>query len=100
MKLKPYSKYKDSGIEWLGKIPEGWEVKRLKWIARLEYGSSLSGEAREEGSVPVYGSNGIVGEHSISITNKPVIIIGRKGSYGKVSYSEVPCFPIDTTYYN
>lgn len=56
MNLKPYpipftditgQEYKDSGIEWLGKVPERWEVKRLKWIARLEYGSSLSEEARE-----------------------------------------------------
>lgn len=33
MKLAPYPKYKDSGIEWLGEIPEGWEVKRLKYIS-------------------------------------------------------------------
>ncbi len=25
-----YSKYKDSGIEWLGEIPEHWEIKRIK----------------------------------------------------------------------
>lgn len=31
MKYKPYPKYKDSGVEWLGEIPEGWECKRLKW---------------------------------------------------------------------
>ena len=30
--MKPYPKYKDSGIEWLGQIPEGWEVKRLKFL--------------------------------------------------------------------
>ena len=23
---KPYPKYKDSGVEWLGKVPEHWEV--------------------------------------------------------------------------
>ena len=28
--MKRYSKYKDSGVEWLGEIPEHWEVKRLK----------------------------------------------------------------------
>ena len=30
--LKPYEKYKSSGIEWLGEIPEHWEVKRIKYI--------------------------------------------------------------------
>lgn len=28
-----YESYKDSGVEWLGKIPSGWEVKKLKYIA-------------------------------------------------------------------
>ena len=27
---KRYPKYKDSGVEWLGEIPEGWGVKRIK----------------------------------------------------------------------
>lgn len=30
MKYKPYPAYKDSGVEWLGKVPDHWEVKRLK----------------------------------------------------------------------
>ena len=30
MKLKSYSKYKDSGIQWIGKIPEGWNTERFK----------------------------------------------------------------------
>ena len=28
-----YESYKDSGVEWIGKIPSGWEVKKLKYIA-------------------------------------------------------------------
>ena len=32
MKYKKYLKYKSSGIEWLGEIPEHWEVRRLKFI--------------------------------------------------------------------
>lgn len=32
---KPYPKYKDSGVEWLGEVPEHWEVKRLKHIASV-----------------------------------------------------------------
>ncbi|MBN8777929.1 hypothetical protein [Thiobacillus sp.] len=29
MKYKPYPVYKDSGVEWLGKVPAHWDVKRL-----------------------------------------------------------------------
>lgn len=43
-KLKPYPKYKDSGIQWIGKIPEGWEVNRLKFLL-----SSLESGSRETG---------------------------------------------------
>lgn len=32
--LKPYSAYKDSGMSWLGKVPEHWEVKRTKTVLR------------------------------------------------------------------
>jgi len=35
MKRKPYPKYKPSGVEWLGDVPEHWEVKRLKYSASI-----------------------------------------------------------------
>ena len=40
MKLAPYPKYRPSGVEWLGEVPEHWEVKRLKYIARVRGGQS------------------------------------------------------------
>ena len=30
MSFPRYPRYKDSGVEWLGQVPEHWEVKRLK----------------------------------------------------------------------
>ncbi|NOQ52067.1 MAG: hypothetical protein GQ578_07645 [Desulfuromonadaceae bacterium] len=42
MSYKPYAKYKPSGVEWIGEIPEGWEVKRFKHIAYIEMGQSPS----------------------------------------------------------
>jgi type I restriction enzyme S subunit len=33
MSFPRYPKYKDSGVEWLGEVPEHWEVKPLKSIA-------------------------------------------------------------------
>jgi len=84
----------------LGEIPQHWEVRRLKNICRFKYGDSLSSKDRfDNGDFDVYGSNGIVGKHKIGITKAPCIIIGRKGSFGKINFSESPCFPIDTTYY-
>jgi restriction endonuclease S subunit len=39
-----YESYKDSGIEWIGEIPEHWEVKKLKYIASVNMGQSPSSE--------------------------------------------------------
>ena len=35
MKLKPYPDYKDSGVEWIGEIPEGWEIVPLNKFTNL-----------------------------------------------------------------
>lgn len=44
-RYKPYPAYKDSGVEWLGKIPAHWDVKRLKRVFRVVNGSTpASGE--------------------------------------------------------
>jgi type I restriction enzyme S subunit len=99
-KFKRYERYKDSGVEWIGEVPEHWSVIKLKYVAKLAYGDSLPTENREEeGEVDVFGSNGKVGTHNVANTLSPVIIVGRKGSYGKVTYSDKKCFAIDTTYY-
>lgn len=33
-KYKPYPKYKASGVEWLGDVPEGWDIGRLKFYTK------------------------------------------------------------------
>ncbi|HOE16638.1 MAG TPA: restriction endonuclease subunit S [Syntrophorhabdaceae bacterium] len=99
MKRKPYPAYKPSGVEWLGELPSHWEVKRLKRICNFAYGDSLSSEDREDGDFYVYGSNGVVGTHKNANTREPVIIVGRKGSYGKINFSRTSVFAIDTTYF-
>jgi len=49
-RFKPYPAYKDSGVEWLEGIPSHWEVKRLKYTARVEAGQSPASELVTEGS--------------------------------------------------
>jgi len=80
-------------------FPQNWPREWLKRRVCFAYGDSLASEDRNDGDVPVFGSNGIVGAHDCSITLAPAIIIGRKGSAGRVTWSDVPCFPIDTTYF-
>jgi type I restriction enzyme S subunit len=38
--MKGYSNYKDSGIEWIGEIPNGWKVIKLKWLTQIKRGAS------------------------------------------------------------
>ena len=97
--LGPYPAYRDSGVEWLGKVPQHWEVSRLKNVARLVYGDSLAASSRRNGDIPVYGSNGKVGLHDMPNTEGPVVIVGRKGSFGRVNFSGSPVFAIDTTFF-
>ena len=33
--MRRYPAYKDSGVEWIGEIPAHWEVKRLKYVAKI-----------------------------------------------------------------
>jgi len=46
--LKPYAAYKDSGVEWLGKVPAHWEVRRLKQVARLNPGKTEASALLEQ----------------------------------------------------
>lgn len=83
------------------KIPEGWKHLYLGDVIDLEYGKGLPRKDRKEsGNVPVYGSNGVVGQHDVALVNSPCIVVGRKGSAGAVNLVKTSCWPIDTTYTN
>ena len=99
MKLRPYPRYKPSGIDWLGDVPAHWTPMALRYLCRLAYGDALAAEDRDDGAIEVFGSNGPVGTHSSANTSSPAVIVGRKGSFGKVNYTSRPVFSIDTTYF-
>jgi len=66
MLYKKYPKYKDSGIEWLGEIPEHWEVRKVKYIFKVGRGRIISQQELEDnGKYPVFSSqtenDGILG---------------------------------------
>ena len=60
-------------------------------LFELKYGKALRKDGRKQGTVPVYGSNGVVDYHNESLVNKPTIIVGRKGSIGEVHIVQTHC---------
>ena len=77
-----------------------WPVASLENLISLEYGVGLRAANRNpSGQVPVAGSNGIDGYHSEALVEGPGIVVGRKGSAGKVTWFDTDFWPIDTTYY-
>jgi type I restriction enzyme S subunit len=77
-----------------------WLRCRLGDIILLEYGKPLPARDRDSsGSFEVAGSNGPDGKHTKAIVKAPGVVVGRKGSAGKVWWYEKSFWPIDTTYY-
>jgi len=82
-----------------GKLPKGWETKKLGEVIELAYGKALKEEDRRGGEVPVYGSSGVVGYHNESYVKGSGIVVGRKGNVGSVFWSDADFWPIDTAFY-
>lgn len=76
-------KMKDSGIEWIGEVPERWETQKLKYYATVTSGEILSkDEYVFSGDIPVIGSNGKIGTTYKSNNHSEVITTGRVGTIG------------------
>ncbi len=80
-------------------IAPDWPMVALGDVISLEYGKPLKSENRIEGPFAVFGSNGVIGYHDQYLVGEPTIIVGRKGSAGAVNYCDLPCYPIDTTFF-
>lgn len=68
----------------LGKIPEGWKVKKFGDIFKIEYGRSDK-KFDEDGESPVYGAGGIVGYSNSNDYQGYQIIIGCRGTCGNIT---------------
>jgi type I restriction enzyme, S subunit len=80
-------------------IPLEWKVVKFRTKIKMEYGSSLTEDLRDNLKNPVYGSGGLIGFHSKPKVKGPGIIVARKGSLGNVFFEKDDFFPIDTVYY-
>lgn len=66
--MQRYEHYKDSGIEWIGEIPEHWEVRKLKFLLKPgnegikigPFGSSLKSNSLTKSGFKVYGQENVI----------------------------------------
>ncbi len=99
--LDPNVPMKDSGIEWLGKIPAHWEVIPLKWRARCSSGNaiqvnSIASSSEGYSQIHVVGGNGLMGYTSKANVVIPVLVIGRVGALcGNVHRVDPPAWVTD-----
>lgn len=78
----------------------GWELKNIGDVLKLEYGKPLPKEKRDEkGAHVAYGANGVLCRTNEYYWDKPSIIVGRKGSAGEVNLTEERFWPLDVTYF-
>lgn len=74
---------KDSGVEWIGEVPDSWSVRRIKDFYTIKSGSGISkDEYVDDGIYPIIGSNGIIGYSNKSNNSHEVITTGRVGTIG------------------
>jgi type I restriction enzyme S subunit len=65
--LKATAPLRDSGVPWIGYVPEHWEVKRIKFIARIGNGSTPSREN------PLYWDDGYYPWLNSSVVNQEAV---------------------------
>lgn len=65
---------KDSGIEWIGKIPEGWEVKKLKHMFSFGRGLPITKENLIEYGIPVINYGQIHAKENTGTTIKSSLL--------------------------
>jgi len=79
--LDPTVPMKDSGVEWLGKIPAHWNVKRIKTVACLNTGGTPAGlldEAFELEGVPWVKPDHLNGDHGIIMPDRRLSLSAAK----------------------
>ncbi len=96
-KNKAYPKYKPSGVEWLGEVPEHWDVVSLRHLFDIKAGGDLkeefySEEKTEKHPYPIY-TNSIKSSEAYGFSSKPffksnTITVTGRGEIGYAYYRD------------
>lgn len=96
--LDEHVKLKDSGVEWIGMIPEHWVSLHLKNFVTINNGGDYKHIEAEEG-IPVIGSGGIFAHATEKMYDGEVLLLGRKGTIDRPMYYNGAFWAVDTMFY-
>lgn len=79
--LNPDASLRDSGIDWLGQIPEHWKCTKLKYFIKIKSGDAIvNSDLTDNGKYPVYGGGEMMGRSNNYNIDAGNIVIGRVGA--------------------
>ena len=88
--LKPYPARKDSGVEWLGAVPEHWEVRRLGQIGRLSKGNGGNKEDEVSLGVPCVRYGDLYTTHTYFILkSRSFVSMAKAEDYTPITFGDV-----------
>lgn len=96
--LNPNAKFKPSGVDWIGEIPEGWEVLHFKRNLSFNNGRDYKHIEVDEG-YPVIGSGGAFANASEYLYDGEALLLGRKGTIDRPLYINGKFWTVDTMFY-
>ena len=94
------TRMKESGIDWIGQIPEEWEVTKLKYALLISNGKDYKDIEVEEGGYPVIGSGGVFARARNYMYDGDVVLLGRKGTIDKPLFYSGKFWTVDTMFYS
>lgn len=98
--LSPNVQMKDSGVAWIGEVPEHWEIGQLKRLLMFYNGKDHKHvESTQEDGFPVYGSGGQFAYASDYLYDGESVLFGRKGTINKPLYLNEKFWTVDTMYW-
>ena len=76
---------------------EGWSRTTVGEQVTLQRGFDITKDQQKPGKVPVVSSGGVKSFHDTAMAHAPGVVLGRKGTLGKVFYLDEDYWPHDTT---
>ena len=84
MSFPRYPKCKDSGVEWLGEVPEGWGMSRIRYVTQCLDGKRVPlnsiERADRSGDIPYWGANSIMDYIDSALFDEDLVLLGEDGA--------------------